>query len=76
MDVFGSTLEQPIRLDLFGDEIDRLGSFDVADQRSTDELDEAWLFPCREFLPDEEVRPAPSSWPSRAVGGGVAAADR
>jgi transcription-repair coupling factor (superfamily II helicase) len=56
VDVFGSTLELPIRLDLFGDEIDRLGSFDVADQRSTDELDEAWLFPCREFLPDEEVR--------------------
>ncbi len=56
VDVFGSTLEMPVRLDLFGDEVDRLGTFDVADQRTTTELDEVWLFPCREFIPDEEIR--------------------
>ena len=56
VDVFGSTLDSPVRLDLFGDEVDRLSTFDVADQRSADELDEAWFFPCREFLPDEDDR--------------------
>jgi transcription-repair coupling factor (superfamily II helicase) len=56
VDVFGSTLEMPVRLDLFGDEVDRLGTFDVADQRTTTELDEVWLFPCREFIPDDEIR--------------------
>jgi transcription-repair coupling factor (superfamily II helicase) len=56
IDIFGSTMEMPVRLDLFGDEVDRLGSFDVADQRTSTELEEAWLFPCREFLPDEAVR--------------------
>lgn len=56
VDVFGSTLEMPVRLDLFGDEVDRLGTFDVADQRTTTDLDDVWLFPCREFIPDEELR--------------------
>jgi len=56
VDIFCSTLEVPIRLDLFGDEIDRLGTFDVADQRLRDDLDEAWCFPCREFIPDEEIK--------------------
>jgi transcription-repair coupling factor (superfamily II helicase) len=56
VDVFGATLEMPVRLDLFGDEVDRLASFDIADQRTTTELDEAWLFPCREFTPDDEIR--------------------
>ena len=45
-----------MRLDLFGDEVDRLGSFDVADQRTSAEVDEAWLFSCREFVPDEAQR--------------------
>ena len=56
IDVFGVTLDAPVRLDLFGDEVERLSTFDVADQRSSAELDEAWLFPAREFLPSHEER--------------------
>ncbi len=39
IDVFPSTADGPVRLDLWGDEVDRLTAFDVGDQRSTDDLD-------------------------------------
>ena len=56
VDVYPVTADHPVRIDLWGDEVDRLTGFAVADQRSTDELDEAWIFPARELLPTAEVR--------------------
>jgi transcription-repair coupling factor (superfamily II helicase) len=56
VDVFPSTADRPVRIDLWGDEVDRLTEFSVADQRSTDDLDEVEIFPCRELLPTDEVR--------------------
>src|SRR5436190_3379360 len=56
VDVYPSTDDHPVRIDLWGDEVDRLSRFSVADQRSTDEVDEAWVFPARELLPSDEVR--------------------
>ncbi len=56
VDVYPSTADHPVRVDLWGDEVDRLSAFSVADQRSTRELDDAWIFPTRELLPTEEVR--------------------
>ncbi len=56
VDVFPSTADRPVRIDLWGDEVDRLTDFSVSDQRSTDGLDEVLLFPCRELLPTDEVR--------------------
>src|SRR5438874_6904470 len=56
VDVFPSTADGPVRIDLWGDEVDRLTRFSVADQRSTGEVAEVALFPCREVLPTEEVR--------------------
>jgi transcription-repair coupling factor (superfamily II helicase) len=41
----------PVRVELFGDEIDSLRQFDPATQRSTDPLDEVRLSPAREGLP-------------------------
>jgi len=41
---------EPIRLDFFGDEIERLTSFDIANQRSLHDLDEAVVAPAREWL--------------------------
>ncbi len=38
VDVFPSTADVPVRIDLWGDEVDRLTEFSVADQRSTDDL--------------------------------------
>jgi len=56
VDVFPSTADAPVRIDLWGDEVDRLTTFSVADQRSTDDVESAELFPCRELLPTDEVR--------------------
>ncbi|MGH9047358.1 MAG: transcription-repair coupling factor, partial [Acidimicrobiales bacterium] len=56
VDVFPSTHDGPIRIDLFGDEIDRLTSFDIGDQRSTGDLTQAVIFGCREMLLTPELR--------------------
>jgi transcription-repair coupling factor (superfamily II helicase) len=56
IDVFPSTAEAPIRIDLWGDEVDRLTRFGVNDQRSTDDLDVVRIFPARELLPTADVR--------------------
>ncbi len=56
VDVFPSTAEGPVRIDLWGDEVDRLTFFNIADQRSTIDLAEVEIFPCRELLPTEEIQ--------------------
>ena len=56
VDVFPVTADRPVRIDLWGDEVDRLTEFAVGDQRSTDDLTEVAVFPARELLPTEEVR--------------------
>ena len=56
VDVFPSTADVPVRIDLWGDEVDRLTEFSVNDQRSTDDIECAELFGCRELLPTDEVR--------------------
>lgn len=55
VDVFGSTAEAPVRIDLWGDEVDRLTEFSVADQRSTVDIDVTRIFPAREVVPGDEV---------------------
>src|SRR5438874_5062816 len=56
VDVFPSTADRPIRIDLWGDEVDRLTELSVNDQRATDPVESAELFPCRELLPTDDVR--------------------
>ncbi len=56
VDVFPATAEHPVRIDQWGDEVERLSEFAVADQRSTHEIDGVAVFPCRELLPTPEVR--------------------
>ena len=56
VDVFPSTADRPVRIDLWGDEVERLTEFSVSDQRSTDDLDHVEVFGCRELLPTTEVR--------------------
>jgi len=55
IDVFPSTADTPIRIDLWGDEVDRLTTFNVNDQRSTEDLSFARIFPARELIIDEKV---------------------
>jgi transcription-repair coupling factor (superfamily II helicase) len=56
VDVFPSTADNPVRIDLWGDEIDRLAEFDPGDQRSVSPLPRTEVFACRELLPTDEVR--------------------
>ena len=56
IDVFPSTTDAPIRIDLWGDEVDRLTTFNVNDQRSADDLDEIVIFPAREVELTNGVR--------------------
>ncbi len=56
VDVFPSTADHPVRIDLWGDEVERLTRFSVTDQRSTAEVDCVELFASRELLPTDEVR--------------------
>jgi len=50
VDVFPPSAELPIRIELFGDEVDSLRSFDPTDQRSVGSVDEITLLPATEFL--------------------------
>ncbi|HTK15724.1 MAG TPA: transcription-repair coupling factor [Acidimicrobiia bacterium] len=56
VDIYPSTADHPVRIDLWGDEVDRLSQFSVADQRSTIAVDAARFFPVRELLATAEVR--------------------
>ena len=57
VDVFAPTDEHPLRLEFFGDELEQLREFSVADQRSLDtEISGAELPPSRELLLDDAVR--------------------
>jgi len=56
VDVFPSTADSPYRIDLWGDEVDRLTEFTVNDQRSTVDVDSVTIFGARELILTEEVR--------------------
>ena len=56
VDVFPSTSDVPVRIDLWGDEVDRLTAFAVSDQRSSGDLDAVVLFGAREIVATEELR--------------------
>ena len=50
VDVFPPSMELPIRIEFFGDEIDSLRAFDPTDQRTTGRVERAVLLPASEFL--------------------------
>jgi len=64
VDIYPSTSLQPLRLELFGDEVERLAALDVETQRSVHDIAEFDLLPAQEL-----VLPSPS-----AVQGGTEAA--
>ncbi|VEI13016.1 transcription-repair coupling factor [Trueperella bialowiezensis] len=56
IDIFPPTADHPLRVEFFGDEVDEIRSFAVADQRSMDNVDELYAPPCREILLTDDVR--------------------
>jgi transcription-repair coupling factor (superfamily II helicase) len=57
LDVFPPTEEHPVRVEWWGDAVEEVRAFKVADQRSLDVLPHGlWAPPCRELLLTAEVR--------------------
>ena len=56
VDVFPVTAPAPVRIDLWGDEVDRLTEFAVADQRSTNDISAIQIASCRELRATPDVR--------------------
>ena len=65
VDVFPSTADAPVRIDLWGDEVDRLTAFSVSDQRSSHDLRAVALYGCRELVVTPALRDAASRAPTR-----------
>lgn len=56
LDVYSLTEEYPVRIELWGDEVDSIRSFDVMSQRSLQNLDEVAIYPADEFPGMDEKR--------------------
>jgi transcription-repair coupling factor (superfamily II helicase) len=56
VDVFPPTEEHPLRAEFFGDQVEEIRQFRVADQRSLGTADSLWAPPCRELLLTPQVR--------------------
>jgi len=74
IDLYPAGEPDPIRLDLFGDEIESMRRFDTATQRSGEALTELWLRPVGEvFLDEESITRFRTAW--RDLFGAAAAED-
>ncbi|MCL1837905.1 MAG: transcription-repair coupling factor [Propionibacteriaceae bacterium] len=63
IDIFPPTTPHPVRVDFFGDTIEEITPFSVADQRSLPEtLPEVIATPCRELLITDHVKQRAAQW--------------
>ncbi len=58
VDVYDLTEENPYRIELWGDEIDSIRSFDVLSQRSIEQLEEVSIYPATEMLLEPKQKEA------------------
>ena len=56
IDIFDMTEENPYRLELWGDSVESIRSFDVLSQRSVENLDEIAIYPATELMLSEARR--------------------
>ncbi len=56
VDVFPPTEEHPLRVEFWGDDVEEIRAFAVADQRTMGAVERLWAPPCRELLLTEDVR--------------------
>ena len=55
LDVFPVTEESPVRIDLWGDEIDSIKYFDVESQRSIEHIEDITIYPACEYIMDRDT---------------------
>lgn len=58
LDVFPLTEDNPIRIEMWGDEVDTIRSFDTESQKSIENLAELVIYPACELVLDEEQKAA------------------
>lgn len=56
VDVFPPTEEHPLRVEFWGDDVEEIRAFSVADQRTLETVERLWAPPCRELLLTDDVR--------------------
>ena len=59
IDIFPINYKNPIRIEFWGDEIERISEFDIDTQISKDRLDEVMITPTTEFIIDEYLEEEP-----------------
>ena len=55
VDIFPLTEDNPLRIELWDDEIDSLRSFETDSQRSIEDLDEIWIYPASEIVLNQDL---------------------
>ncbi len=61
VDLWSENTCEPVRVEFFGDEVDRIVSFDPISQRAVSSLGEVLVLPAREVIPDAAARERISS---------------
>ena len=56
VDFYGADMDFAVRCEFFGDEIDRLASFDTGSQRTLESVESVSILPAREVVVDAEAR--------------------
>lgn len=56
LDIFPSTMEYPVRIEFFGDEIEQIKSFDIDSQRSIGTIERATIMPVTEPSGDTRIQ--------------------
>ena len=56
LDIFPLTEENPVRIELWGDEVDSIRSFDAQSQRSIENLESVTIYPASELILEKNVR--------------------
>ena len=51
LDFFSPGESEPVRIEFWGDDIDSMGHFDIADQRRTEQIKQCTILPAAETLP-------------------------
>lgn len=59
IDVFPINYQEPIRIEFWGDQVERISSFDIDSQISRDRLTEIEVMPTTEFIIDKEIEEEP-----------------
>lgn len=58
LDVYPLTEDNPVRIEMWGDEVDTIRSFDVESQKSIENLEELVIYPACELVLDDEEKQA------------------